>query len=313
MTTLKRACSCALLTLPVTAMAYDLPAVNLGGSSFYDGAPAPQGPGWYVVEYLQYYTSDTLKDGNGDSFALSKQDIDLFVPLTHFIYVPEKKFTENSTLGFDFLVPVIANQNVDDGQNNAIVSAQTGIGDLAFGAFLQFDPVMGDDGPRYSQRVELAFSIPTGDYDADNSINPGSNAWNFNPYYALTYWLTPRWTASTRIAYLWNAKNDDPSPALNAKNDSQAGQAFHVNFASAYALTDKLSVGMNGYWLNQITDTKVDGDSVKGRREKVWAIGPGLVYSLGEQDSVFANVFFEQDAQNRSEGNRFILRFNHHF
>lgn len=310
---LKRTYACMLLTLPMTAMAYDLPGVNLGGTSFYDGAPGPQGPGWYAIEYLQYLTSDTMNDGNGDALSLPKQDIDLFIPLTQIIYEPDEHFTENTRLGYTFIVPWIANQDVDDGLNNAAISAQSGVGDIILGAFLQFDPVMGESGPRYVQRIELDVTLPTGKYDAENAINPGSNAFNINPYYSVTYWLTPRWTVSGRFSYLWNGKNDDPSTALNAKNDSQAGQALHANFASAYVLTDNLSVGVNGYWLNQITDTKVDGDDVKGRREKVWAVGPGLVYKLGKENSVFANMYFEQDAENRSEGNRFVLRFNHHF
>lgn len=313
MMALKNACSCVLLTLPVTAMAYDLPGVNLGGTSFYDGAGGPQGSGWYLIEYMQYLTSDTLNDGNSDPLPLPKQDVDLFIPLTQIIYEPEEHFTENTRLGYTLLLPWIAKQDVDDGLNNAAISAQSGIGDIILGAFLQFDPVMGESGPRYIQRIELDVTLPTGTYDAANSINPGSNAWNISPYYALTYWINPRWTASARVSYLYNGKNEDPSIALGARRDSQAGQAVHANFTSAYALTDKLSVGLNGYWLNQITDTKVDGKDVKGRKEKVWAVGPGLVYSFGEQDSVFANAYFEQDAQNRSEGSRFVLRFNHHF
>jgi len=297
----------------MTAMAYDLPGINLGGTSFYDGAPGPQGPGWYLIEYLQSINATTLNGSDGNALSLPKQDLNLFIPLTQVIYQPDKKITDHATLGYTLLLPWMAKADVDDGINNAALSAQKGIGDLALGAFLQFDPVMGDSGPRYAQRIELDVTLPTGDYDANKSINPGSNAWNINPYYALTYWLTPRWTASTRIAYLWNGKNDDPSTALNAKNDSQAGQAFHINFASAYAVTDTLSLGVNGYWMKQITDTKVDGNAVKGRKEKVWAIGPGLVYKLGKEDSVFANLYFGQDAVNRAEGNRFVLRFNHHF
>jgi hypothetical protein len=312
MITLKKACSCVLLTLPITAMAYDLPGVNLGGTSFYDGAPAPQGPGWYLVEYLQSITADTLKGGDGKALSLPKQDLDLFVPLTQILYASDEK-TGNMTPGYTVLLPWMAKADIDDGLNNAALSGQTGLGDITFGAFLQFDPVMRENGPRYSQRIEVDVTIPTGEYDASKAINPGSNAWNINPYYALTYWLSPRWTASTRVAYLWNGKNDDPSTALNAKSDSQAGQAIHINFASAYAVTDKLSLGLNGYWLNQITDTKVDGKSVTGRREKVWAVGPGFVYQLGKDDSVIANMYFEQDAVNRAEGNRFVLRFNHHF
>ena len=55
----------------------------------------------------------------------------------------------------------------------------------------------------------------------------------------------------------------------------QAGQAIHANFATDYAITEQFRLGLNGYWLKQITDTEVDGEKVKGRREQVWAIGRG--------------------------------------
>ena len=72
-------------------------------------------------------------------------------------------------------------------------------------------------------------------------------------------------------------------------------------------------VGLNGYWLKQITDTKVDGNAVSGRREKVWAIGPGLVYAFNKENVLSVNAYFEQQAQNRTQGNKLVLNWLHQF
>ncbi|ADZ92926.1 SphA family protein [Marinomonas mediterranea] len=303
-----------LMTLPYSVFAYDLPGINLGATSFYDAAPPPTGPGLYFVEYLQFSTANTLNGANGEPLTLPKQDLDVFVPLTQLIYLSDTKIG-NASLGFTGLLPYLAKADVDDGLNNVALDSTTGVGDLTLGAFLQFDPVMGTNGPVFSQRVEFDISIPTGEYDSSKAINPSSNSVYINPYYALTYWLSPRWTASTRISYLWNGKNDDPSPTYSnlGATETQAGQAFHINFASAYAVSNRLSVGLSGYVLNQITNTKANGSDVADTKEEVWAIGPGFQYVLNPNNSIVANVYFEQDAKNRAESDRFILRFNHHF
>lgn len=302
-----------LCTLPVYGFAYDLPGINLGGTSFYDGAPPPQGPGNYLIEYLQFSTTDQFNGPDGKPLALPKQDLDMFVPLTQFIHLSDKKWL-GGNIGLTALLPYVAQADMDDGLNGAAIDSNTGVGDLMVGAFLQFDPVMGAEGPIYAQRFEVDVSLPTGDYDASKTINPSSNSFYINPHYAITYWLSPKWTLTSRVSYLWNGKNDDPSAHQNlGAKETQAGQAIHVNFASAYSVTDKLSVGINGYALKQLTNTKVDGASVSGTKEKVWAIGPGLFYAFGQNDSLVANVYFEQGAENRAENERLILRFNHRF
>ncbi|KWS84845.1 SphA family protein [Pseudomonas amygdali] len=305
-------CVCgAGLLIAQGAGAYDLPVVNLGLTSFLDGG-LPAGPGWYLQEYFQNYSADRLRDKDGKALGLPKQDLDYQVAVTQLSYLSNVRLG-NASLGLNPVLPVVTRMKVDDGLNNAALRGQTGMGDLLIGPFIQFDPVMGPAGPRFVQRIELQVNLPTGEYDDKHAINPGNNAWSFNPYWAATYWFTPKWTASVRAHYLYNGKNDDPAQSFGNVSDIQAGQALHANFATEYAVTDQLRLGINGYWLKQITDTQVDGHDVSGRREKVWAIGPGAMYSFSQNDHVFVNAYFEQDVENRPDGSRVQMRYVHHF
>jgi anthranilate 1,2-dioxygenase (deaminating, decarboxylating) large subunit len=293
------------------AHAYDLPSINLGFTSFLDGG-LPAGTGWYFQEYAINYNSHRLNDGRGSNLALPKRDVHFQALASQISYLSDVHWG-NAALGWDMVLPVVTKMDVNDGLNNSALKAQSGMGDLLFGPFFQFDPIMGEDGPKFIHRIELDVIAPTGDYDSNRDINPSNHAWSFNPYWAGTYFFTQKWTASARLHYLYNFKNNDPGYGYGDVSDIQAGQALHANFATEYAVTDKLRLGVNGYWLNQITDTKADGHGLSGRREKVWAVGPGSMYSFSPDDHVFANAYFEQDVKNRPEGTRLVFRYTHHF
>ncbi|WP_111892365.1 transporter [Acinetobacter sp. MB5] len=292
--------------------AYDLPTVNLGMTSFLDGG-LPAGTGWYAQTYLQNYDANTLKDQSGQRLGLPKTNLNYQVEVEQLSYLSNVRVGKHASLGINFLLPFVSKMDMNDGLNNAALKAQGGFGDLMIGPFIQFDPIMGSQGPKFVQRIEFQVNLPTGNYNQNKDINPSNNAVSLDPYWAATYWLTPKWTVSTRIHYLYNFKNNDPSYSFGDVEDIQAGQAIHANFASSYAVTNKLRLGVNGYWLKQITDTKVDGEKVKDRREQIWAIGPGAMYSFSNDNHVVANAYFEQDAQNRPQGTRLQVRYIHHF
>ncbi|MBE9486736.1 MAG: transporter [Chloroflexi bacterium] len=128
---------------------------------------------------------------------------------------------------------------------------------------------------------------------------------------AGTLFLSPKLTASVRLHYLCNAENDDAN--VPGVNKSQAGQAVHGNFATEYKLISKmLRLGLNGYFFNQITSSKHDGDKVPGK-EKVLAIGPGAMLSFSQNTHLFFNAYFESNVEYRPKGKKYLLRLVHHF
>ena len=76
-----------------------LPPVNLGFTSFLDGAP-PAGPGLYFSQYTQFYSANRLTDANGANLPLPNPDLDVWVSLSQFIYM----WDSNLQLG-DFELP----------------------------------------------------------------------------------------------------------------------------------------------------------------------------------------------------------------
>ena len=89
---------------------------------------------------------------------------------------------------------------------------------------------------------------------------------------------------------------------------------MHGNFAAAYEVLPKqLRIGLNGYFFQQFSGTKVAGANDATLSESVFAIGPGAVWHLSKDSHIFFNAYVESGAESRPEGERYTLRFVQHF
>jgi len=141
-----------------TVQAYDLPAVNLGFTTFLDGGP-PAGPGHYFTQYIQYWTSSRFKDANGDALfaglpVTADEDLDAWIGLTQYIYQSDQEIICGGKWGIDIILPVVL-LDLDYGVQNIFGLPEDnngGIGDLLIGPLLQWDPIMGENGPIFMHR-----------------------------------------------------------------------------------------------------------------------------------------------------------------
>jgi hypothetical protein len=296
------------LAAATLAHAQHEPPVNLGATSFLDGGP-PAGPGVYFSEYIQYYGADRFLDNAGHTVPFPSPRLNVWSSLSQIIFLPD---IDLPLLGakpaLDVLLPVVSTDVHYGAPGPFPTDDGFGLGDLLLGPALQFNPIMGESGPIFVHRLEAQFIIPTGKYSDQHDISPGSGFFSFDPYWAGTLFLGPKLEASYRMHYLWNAVNGNP-PAHLGVHSTQAGQAFHTNFAMSYELIEKhLRVGVNGYYLKQTTDSDLDGVSVAGR-EQVLGIGPGFIYSFNEKNHLFFNAYIETAVRDRTEGTRLTLRY----
>lgn len=278
-----------------------LPPVNLGNTAFMDGMA---GPGTLLQLSANMSKSDSFQDHNGNPLPGNNQ-IDVMVYTLQLAHITRTRLWDGF-YGVEVLLPFV-DIKPDTSLPGLPDLGESGVADIIFSPFMLQWTNSELFGKPYFHRLNLIFTLPTGDYSATNDVNPGVNLVKFNPYYAGTLQLTPKLSTSFRLHYLWNGKNTDPNPLLNA-DSIQPGTATHLNFAMSYAVLPDLRLGLAGYYLSQLSEDRIDGVRQQDSKESVSSIGPGLHYRNG--DEFFnLNSYYEFNAHNRAEGYRILARY----
>lgn len=294
--------------------------INLGGTSFYDGFAGP--PGLSHLTYLKFSTARSIRDNAGkDNGAFDNPKINVISLINQLSYYSPDTIGGGAHLGWSLLVPIISLDG-DFGDNGAKLQDNgTGLGDVTVGPQIQFDPIVDTHGrPVFVQRLAFDTILPTGKYDKHKDLNPGSNYFSLNPYWAATWMPAPRWEVSWRLHYLYNFKNNDPASSSTQLfegqpvRDTRAGQSAWANFTASYEVVPNVSVGINGYYFRQISDDEVNGGRLSNSREKVLGIGPGLFWKISDGQGFWLNTYKETGVENRAQTDYAVqIRYAHTF
>ena len=276
-----------------------LPAVNLGDTNFEDGFADR---GLLLEEFPDVYVSGTLKDSNGATVP-GTNTLTAITTTSHIAYISNKRL-----FGAWFGVEtVILMADVEVKLASGTDATERGFADPIFGPFaLQWAPKRIGRG-FFVHRALLDVTAPIGKYSDQRPVNIGNHFVMVNPYYAFTYERS-KLEVSARLHYLWNSVNRDPFVGLGIKN-MQPGQAFHTNYATSYEVIKNVRVGFNGYWLQQLTDHRINGENVPNSKERTVGLGPGVQVG-GNGLWLRVNSYIETDVRNRPAGVRVTFRIS---
>ena len=311
-----------ILFPPLFAFAGGVNHEPLGAEAFLAGALPP--PGFYIKEYINYYTANKLKNDNGrtlslerDGTALDKLKVNASV--TRFLYISPLRIL-GGFLGGQMVVPwAITTLKLDTltpGGPLEMGEHRNGLGDITFGPNLSWHSKNG----LFHVASGLDITAPTGPWNKRHLVNIGTNVWSFSPVLAATVFFPwhPNLSVGIKMDYSFNTENDDfiisPSTAEKIGNMGLAGlkthltpgQEFHFDYGIDYSLTKtgathQFRVGAFGYFYQQTTDDKTGEGRVKHDLGRAFAIGPGVWWSY-KKWVVETHIAFETAVRNRPEG-----------
>ncbi len=289
-----------LIVIINTIIAYDQPnSLNYGYTNILEGGPIHPSSGWYIHQYFAFYNAPYFLGNNGALLGNKKSPVfNIMWGITQFLYQTKKKHLLNAKIGLYLSIFYDLYSKIEK-NNLGLTSNTIGFGDPYACIYLQWDPIMIHNRPFFVHRFELASSFPAGKYSSRFFVNPGNGFYYINPNWSATLYLLSNWAASCNLNYVWSAKNKHTG--------IQAGQAILINYSMEAELFKNWWFAVNGYFLQQYTDSKINGFKVPNRRERVFSIGPGVLYSLNDKVNFFGYVYFESKSRNHNKGINAII------
>ena len=276
-----------------------------GAETWLAGALPP--PGNYFLNYFGYYSGD-LVDGGGKK--VPGAGVDAWFNAFRFVQITEHKIL-GGNWGWHVIVPVV-HQDVNLGFGG---KSKVGLGDITVNPF-----VLSWHTKNWHWAAALDINLPVGAYKSgDPRTSIGANYWSVEPIFAFTYLGDTGWEVSAKFMYNIKSKNKDfrqPLAFSDPKATHESGDEFHMDYLVGKRF-GPWAVGLSGYYLKQTTNDKVNGQTIgvgpggiwsEGRKGEVFAIGPTVSYTTKGGVHFTGQWNRETSAENRFEGDKFILK-----
>jgi hypothetical protein len=300
-----------------TSSAVTLPAGgNYGSTSYFDGFGRTT-EGFSSLTYGRYEDLTKITDANGDKVPVfSGTHLSIFVLLEQISYTSNWHPFGGDGVGFSIATP-IADLNTHFAPGSIVRLHPDGfnIGDTVFGPIYQSKFYRDDKGrPRFAWRFQFIVLAPTGGLDKKVAVNQGAGQWAVNPYISFTVLPTPRWEISTRFNYQYNFTTSDlQAPVSPTYHNGQSGQVIYDNFDTSYRILPRTYLGFNGYFIDQLSPNKTNGQVVPKSRESEVYVGPGGRFAFNAANALNVNLYFPVEYANATVGTIFNFQFVHRF
>lgn len=259
-----------------------------GTENFMAGALPP--PGVYGMVFGNHYSSDRVNDNNGNRITPPDFKITANVVAGRIAWVPGVK-----VLGGDLVAHAIFPLVDLKVRAGGVTNSKSGLADITTGLGVGYH-----HSPNLHSVVAVDVFVPAGSYDKNAPVNIGKNHWAIEPVYAISYIDPKGFNGDLKFGYILNGRNKD--------TNYTSGDEFHFDYSAGWGLGNGWTVGVGGYYYQQVTDDKQNGVTVANNKGRAFAIGPNVKYDSGK--GWFATLKWETESgvKNRAEGQSLWLK-----
>ncbi|MDY0749016.1 transporter [Paucibacter sp. R3-3] len=282
------ACTLCCAAGAASALEGGVDTYGLGAEGTLAGALPPTG--LYGIVYQNHYQARRLADDSGHSaipgFRLYADSV------TPRLILMTDTTLAGGQLGYYALMPLVDLRVSVPGKSDS----RTGKGDLLMAPLLAYHSGM------FHWGYALEFVMPVGDYDRNRLANIGRNYFSLRPIFGWSFHDPEGWDASTKMSLTFNRRNGD--------TDYRSGSYFAGDYNIGYRVRPHLRIGLEGYFLSQFSDDKLNGAVVSndGNRAQVFGVGGGVQYEAPSGWSVEGKVVKDTSVRNRADGTSLWIR-----